>query len=448
MGRGDWDTSSQAATELATFAGLGSSAAGSTKTARTRDSKYKDAFTWKSGKPVCCEACGDEKSSKDPAFPSETLWWDNHGSDDPSRHSTMCLYDEVSWKKVKYDMNKTQFLEWAVSADGKKELSTNKEKMVEKRRVGGRITAKLLSPSETASVKRKTIDETAINEPDDVWVNSSKYEEENGGRKPEADGITCTWITKSDGTKLHGYWKPGEGPITRSKRMKTQVEASEEVDNSESALTEDQLAQRFKAEAKAMHAAAPAAQSKTVKDDDSDVPKTSAAPVGRGLLAGGEEVPAARKGQQKRRADAQQPSSSSANAKAPKLGGTPNQSAQAGPIPTVRMLEQKAENGKAWDGFVNCKKLEEIVAAEREAIKCIKSLEKKQQRLQLIEKLDSAHLAFQIEVDESHEKLTSMAAAMAELRKFKGAAGAKAKPSAGQSSLEASKQQLINHSST
>ena len=92
---------------------------------------------------------------------------------------------------------------------------------------------------------------------------------------------------------------------------------------------------------------------------------------------------------------------------------------------------------------MTCKKLEDIGRAEREATKTVKAPEKKQQRLQMMEKLDSTHLQFQIDVDESHEKLTSMGAAMSELRKFKTASAAKAKGSASQSSLEAWWHKLI-----
>ena len=101
------------------------------------------------------------------------------------------------------------------------------------------------------------------------------------------------------------------------------------------------------------------------------------------------------------------------------------------------MLEQKSEVEKAWDGLMNVTKLDDITAAEREAVKTIKALEKKQQRLQCMDKLDSSHLSFQIEVDESHEKLTSMSAALMELKKYKSVATAKSKGPNQGSSIEA-----------
>jgi hypothetical protein len=95
----DWDTSSQAATELAAFCASTSDAPSvKSKTRSQAASKYKDAFTWASGKPVCCEACGEAKKTPDPTFPLEHLWWNVHGREDPARHSTICFYDETSWK--------------------------------------------------------------------------------------------------------------------------------------------------------------------------------------------------------------------------------------------------------------------------------------------------------------------------------------------------------------
>ena len=434
----DWDTSSQAATELAAFCASTSDAPSvKSKTRSQAASKYKDAFTWASGKPVCCEACGEAKQTPDPAFPLEHLWWNVHGSEDPARHSTICFYDETSWKKQKYSMTKSEFIDFAATDAGKVELKGFKEKMIEKRKTGGRITSKLLSATESAGVKRKTIDESAINEPDDVWMCASDYEDKHG-RKPEEDGFQCCWITTPKNKRMYGFWTEGVGDITRSRSKKTQVGVSEKLDCSECALSDDQLAQRFKAESKAMQDALPQAHSEKHIKAAPHVLKSVAAPLGGSLLAPNEVTAEPKKGQKRGGASVIQ-SSSSENPKGSKTGkpSTPQSGAQAGPIPIVRMLEQKSEVEKAWDGLMNVTKLDDITAAEREAVKTIKALEKKQQRLQCMDKLDSSHLSFQIEVDESHEKLTSMNAALMELKKYKSVATAKSKGPNQGSSIEA-----------
>ena len=75
---------------------------------------------------------------------------------------------------------------------------------------------------------------------------------------------------------------------------------------------------------------------------------------------------------------------------------------------------------------MKCKTLDDVTAAEKEALKAIKSLQKKKkQRLAQMDKMDSIHLAFQIEVDDAHEKIITLSSAMTELKKFQSAAKAK-----------------------
>ena len=85
------------------------------------------------------------------------------------------------------------------------------------------------------------------------------------------------------------------------------------------------------------------------------------------------------------------------------------------------MLEQTVEVERVWNGVMGCVKLEYFTSAEREAVKTLRNPEKKQQRLQFIEKLDSTHLSFRIEVDEAHEKLTTVNVAVGESKKYKNA---------------------------
>ena len=138
------------------------------------------------------------------------------------------------------------------------------------------------------------------------------------------------------------------GPITRKRSRKTNVDLSEEIDHSAGALSEDQLAQRYKAEANAMNAAAPTAQSMNERESVSTEPTASAAPAGRGLLAPSEAVLEANK-RTKRKATFTPSVSFKGQGKVAKLkpDTTPGSGSQARPIPIVRMLEQTVEVERA-----------------------------------------------------------------------------------------------------
>ena len=428
----DADAASEAATELAALCG---SAPSSSPPGRGRPAKqFRDNFTWASGKPVCCDACGAEKGAPDLTFPGESMWWETHNFDDPGRHDSIDRYCLLAWTRQKYKLSKKEFIEWAQTGAGKIELAALKESMVEKRRAGGRITKKSLEAAASAFITRKDENEVRIEEPSDTWEDAADFEERTG-YKPEVDGIKCTWLSLSNGSKAWGFWKRGEGPITRTRAQRTSVGITERIDDSNVALSENQLANRFKDEARALQDSALPAVSASSSQDTAAATEVhpasgAAAPLGRwktGALPAETAEPVAKAKTAKRSANST-PGAKATTPKKAKMepsaspagsGGT------AGPIPSVRMLEQRADVSSCLDQIMKCKTLDDVTAAEKEALKAIKSLEKKKQRSAQMDKMDSIHLAFQIEVDDAHENIITLSSAMTELKKFQSAAKAK-----------------------
>ena len=127
--------------------------------------------------------------------------------------------------------------------------------------------------------------------------------EDRFGKTPESMGFKCQWEEKS-GKKLWGCWvEDDDQPLRRQRKRVEAVAAYEELDNSDGALTADQLAKRFKAEAGAQSEAnRPLARASEIKKmtaaarassgashssaaDPGDL--SSAAPMSQGMLSRG-----------------------------------------------------------------------------------------------------------------------------------------------------------------
>ena len=75
------------------------------------------------GVPICCLACKAKKNSQDPVDDTKKLAWNFHGREsDVTRHALLDLYCEIVNKKIKSNMSTADFVAWAQTDDGKREL--------------------------------------------------------------------------------------------------------------------------------------------------------------------------------------------------------------------------------------------------------------------------------------------------------------------------------------
>ena len=213
-------------------------------------------------------------------------------------HSDFDGYCEIVWEKQKYDMSKADFTAWAHMQQGRADLLHYTKFLVElKQKAGhkGRISAKMWSGCPTpAKVDRETIRQKELVEPDEIFLTESKFEA-RFGVLPSTLGHVCVWETRSNGKAEYGCWVANDDePLRRRNKWIENVKLTEQLDNSDEALTADQLGKRFKAESKALSASqgasaaladAASAASALQQRKAEIAPSSDAAKVGVSLLA-------------------------------------------------------------------------------------------------------------------------------------------------------------------
>lgn len=461
MSTRDDDVASQAALALTSLAD-GDRQAATTKAQRVSD-KYADDMHYINGDPILCDACHAAKPSADLALPSDPRWWITHGRPDPGGHSSCCGYCDTTWMKQYYTMTKPAAIEYFQTEEGKSNLAYFTGKLVDLRKDKGggcRISKKQLEDwvaNKPAEVFRDNTDTTEMEEPPDIWVTEQEHLDDHGS-KPSVQGITCIWIKRPNGNREFGYWKQSTGPLKRVRKNTDSVTLREGIDHSDLAMSDDQLARRFAAEADSLRIQSP--QSVLLKDlarlkevKPASVtgaqPAPTIAPLGRSLLAsilGSSAVEQTAAGTKRRAASASTGPQSPAEKKAkfqggpssspsPKLaivGGTPR---GAGPLSQAMMYEQYNDCDGAMASFQQAKTNDELMATEAVLKKAIGGVDKKKVKLQMMPMLDQTHLDFQLRMDDYSAKLATCQALLVEYRKCAGGSTSgkkeKAAPGAG-----------------
>jgi hypothetical protein len=245
-----------AASMLADLCSGGGGGGGSrTPMAEPADLDAIDIFNTTDGQPIKCAGCMREKRSADIMNSELTLWWNLHGyPKNPARHSKICGYCEFIWRKQHPDMKCDDFCVHCQSKDGGAERCHYEGELVQlksKKGPKGRISQddwqKLPAPSR---VVKRDFAETYVEEPDELFYSPEQHLEKFK-QTPEEVGLTCEWV-ENRGSMKWGCWRSEEGQLRKKRRTGKRVDHEEEVDNSEMAISADQLAKRFKAEGKHM----------------------------------------------------------------------------------------------------------------------------------------------------------------------------------------------------
>ena len=209
------------------------------------------------GEPICCarQGCKRFKGSQCPVDASDIFSWNTHDhTNNAARHSTIDGLCEFVWHRQFSHMDLAQFLAHDKTPQGRKDIDHYVEELIRIRkqkgpncRIGKAEWAKIPNPTK---ITKDTFSELAIEEPDEHFYAPEDYLAAFK-KTPEQGGHTCEWVESSKG-RAYGCWVAQDTPMKRKRTAGQRINHSELLDQSEDALSEDQLAKRFAAERAAL----------------------------------------------------------------------------------------------------------------------------------------------------------------------------------------------------